>query len=60
MKSYLSVFLVLSLSINLFSQNIDKPSISLRELKQNFDMSELTDSLLSSFSIETSTKLLKN
>ena len=60
MKSYLSVFLVLSLSINLFSQNIDKPSISLRELKQNFDMSELSDSLLSSFSIETSTKLLKN
>jgi len=56
MKSYLSVFLVFSLSINLFSQNVDKPSMSLRDLKQNFDMSQLSDSLLNSFSIDTSTK----
>ena len=60
MKSYLSVFLVLSLSINLFSQNIDKPSMSLQELKTAFVQGELSDSLLNSFSIDTSTKILKN
>ena len=34
--------------------------MSLRDLKQNFDMSQLSDSLLNSFSIDTSTKILKN
>ena len=48
------------LSINLFSQNIDKPNMSLRELKQNFDITQLSDSLMDSFTIEKSTKILKN
>ena len=60
MKSCLSVFLVFSLSINLFSQNSDKPNMSLRELKQNFDITQLSDSLLDSFTMEKSTKILKN
>ena len=60
MKSCLSFFLVFSLSINLFSQNSDKPNMSLRELKQNFDITQLSDSLLDSFTMEKSTKILKN
>ena len=60
MKSYLFVVLVFSLSINLFSQNLDKPNMSLRELKQNFDITQLSDSLMDSFTIDKSTKLLKN
>ena len=34
--------------------------MSLRELKQNFDISELSDSLLGTFTIDKSTKLIKN
>ena len=60
MKISLSVLLFFSLSINLFSQNIDKPNMSLRELKQNFDITQLSDSLMDSFTIEKSTKILKN
>jgi hypothetical protein len=60
MKSYISVILVFSLSINLFSQNTDKPNMSLRELKQNFDITQLSDSLIDSFTLDKSTKLLKN
>ena len=51
MKSYLYLILVFSLSINLFAQNPDKPNMSLRELKQNFDITQLSDSLLSSFTL---------
>ena len=60
MKSYLYLILVFSLSINLFAQNPDKPNMSLRDLKQNFDITQLSDSLLSSFTIDKSTKLVKN
>lgn len=60
MKISLSIILVFSLSVNLFSQNIDKPNMSLRELKQNFDITQLSDSLMDSFTIEKSTKVLKN
>ena len=60
MKIYLSTILAFSLSISLFSQNIDKPKLSLGELKQNFDITQLTDSLIDSFTIEKSTKILKN
>lgn len=60
MKISLPVLLFFSLSINLFSQNIDKPNMSLRELKQNFDITQLSDSLMDSFTIEKSTKILKN
>ena len=60
MKISLPVLLFFSLSINLFSQNIDKPNLSLRELKQNFDITQLSDSLIDSFTIEKSTKILKN
>ncbi|MDB9712505.1 putative porin, partial [Flavobacteriaceae bacterium] len=60
MKIYLSLLLVFSLSVNLFSQNVDKPNMSLRELKQNFDITQLSDSLIDSFNIEKSTKILKN
>ena len=41
MKISLPFLLFFSLSINLFSQNIDKPNMSLRELKQNFDITQL-------------------
>ena len=34
--------------------------MSLRELKQNFDITQLSDSLMDSFTIEKSTKILKN
>jgi hypothetical protein len=34
--------------------------MSLRELKQNFDITQLSDSLLDSFTMEKSTKILKN
>ena len=57
MKISLSIILVFSLSVNLFSQNIDKPNMSLRELKQNFDITQLSDSLMDSFTIE---KVLKS
>ena len=60
MRTSLSFIFVFSLSIKLFSQNIDKPKLSLKELKQNFDITQLSDSLLDSFSIEKSTKILKN
>ena len=60
MKISLPFLLFFSLSINLFSQNIDKPNMSLRELKQNFDITQLSDSLMDSFTIEKSTKILKN
>jgi hypothetical protein len=60
MRTSLSFIFVFSLSIKLFSQNIDKPKLSLKELKQNFDITQLSDSLLESFSIEKSTKILKN
>ena len=60
MKISLSIVFVFSLSINLFSQNIDKPNMSLRELKQNFDITQLSDSLMDSFTIQKSTKILKN
>ena len=60
MKISLPVLLFFSLSINLFSQNIEKPNMSLRELKQNFDITQLSDSLMDSFTIEKSTKILKN
>ena len=56
MKSYLSLILVFSLSINLFAQNPDKPNMSLRDLKQNFDITQLSDSLLGTFTIDKSTK----
>ena len=46
MKIYLSTILAFSLSISLFSQNIDKPKLSLGELKQNFDITQLTDSII--------------
>ena len=60
MRISLSIVFVFSLSINLFSQNIDKPNMSLRELKQNFDITQLSDSLMDSFTIQKSTKILKN
>ena len=60
MKISLSIVFVFSLSINLFSQNIDKPNMSLRELKQNFDITQLSDSLMDSFTIQKSTKIIKN
>ena len=60
MKISLSIVFVLSFSINLFSQNIDKPNMSLRELKQNFDITQLSDSLIDSFTIQKSTKIIKN
>ncbi len=60
MKISLSIVFVFSLSINLFSQNIDKPNMSLRELKQNFDITQLSDSLMDSFTIQKSTKIVKN
>jgi hypothetical protein len=34
--------------------------MSLRELKQNFDITQLSDSLMDSFTIQKSTKILKN
>ena len=60
MRISLSIVFVFSLTINLFSQNIDKPNMSLRELKQNFDITQLSDSLMDSFTIQKSTKILKN
>ena len=60
MKISLSIVFVFSLSINLFSQNTDKPNMSLRELKQNFDITQLSDSLMDSFTIQKSTKIIKN
>ena len=60
MRISLSIVFVFSLSINLFSQNIDKPNMSLRELKQNFDITQLSDSLIDSFTIQKSTKIIKN
>ena len=60
MRISLPIIFVFSLSINLFSQNIDKPNMSLRELKQNFDITQLSDSLMDSFTIQKSTKILKN
>ena len=60
MRISLSIVFVFSLSLNLFSQNIDKPNMSLRELKQNFDITQLSDSLMDSFTIQKSTKILKN
>ena len=60
MRISLSIVFVFSLSVNLFSQNIDKPNMSLRELKQNFDITQLSDSLMDSFTIQKSTKILKN
>ena len=60
MRISLPIVFVFSLSVNLFSQNIDKPNMSLRELKQNFDITQLSDSLMDSFTIQKSTKILKN
>ena len=60
MRTSLSFIFVFSLSIKLFSQNIDKPKLSLKELKQNFDITQLSDSLMDSFTIQKSTKILKN
>ena len=45
---------------SIYCQNLEKPNMSLRELKQNFDISELSDSLLGTFTIDKSTKLIKN
>jgi hypothetical protein len=59
MRTFLYFIFVFSLSTNLFSQNIDKPKLSLKELKQNY-ITQLSDTLLDSFSIEKSTKILKN
>ena len=60
MKSYLSLILVFSLSINLFAPKPGQPNMSLRDLKQNFDITQLSDSLLGTFTIDKSTKLVKN
>ena len=60
MKKYLFILLGFSLSVNLFSQNLDTPKMSLQDLKTAFVEGELSDSILESFTMEKSTKLLKN
>ena len=60
MKKYLFILLGFSLSVNLFSQNLDTPKMSLQDLKTAFVEGELSDSILESFTLEKSTKLLKN
>ena len=58
-KKFLLLFFCLFFYSN-YSQNLEKPNMSLRELKQNFDISELSDSLLGTFTIDKSTKIIKN